>query len=62
MTVKRTKVREPAPCSEEPKVRKVNGMTAFERYIVDCDCGYALVGNTEEAAVALWHKHKEGLI
>lgn len=55
-------MKEQAPCSEEPKVRKVSGMTDFERYVVDCDCGYALMGNTEEAALALWRKHKEGLI
>lgn len=62
MTKRRTEIRTPAPCSEEPEVRKVNGMSDFERYIVDCNCGYALMGNTEEEALALWRKHKEGLI
>ena len=43
-----------------PGTTRLDGVPYMERWVIHCDCGTTVFGNTEDECKASWLKHAEG--
>lgn len=56
-----TVVKKKPKCSFRlPVAEKVDGVPYLDRWVIYCDCGCTIFGNTEAEAQSTWYRHIEG--
>lgn len=43
-----------------PDAERLRGVPYMERWMIYCDCGCTILGNSEEDCKATWRRHVEG--
>lgn len=43
-----------------PEAMRLEGVPYLDRYVIYCDCGLTIFGNTKDLCEQTWRKHKAG--